>query len=80
MIAPYFNAIYAIICLVSGSHMHTTASILRELGRYNDALVLQEEAVDFYNRVLPPDDPRIGTVSQCSAFRIVFALLCFHAL
>ena len=62
--------------------MVVTATILRELGRYNDALVLQEEAVDLYKRVLPPNDPRIGTVAQSSAyfFCSVFALVCFHAL
>ena len=59
VIAP--NAFYAIICLVSGHHVHTVADILRELGRYNEALVLQEEVVDFYKRVLPYSDPRIGT-------------------
>jgi hypothetical protein len=48
--------------------MHAIAAILRELGRYNDALVLQEEVVDFYKRVLPPNDSRIGTVALCSAF------------
>jgi hypothetical protein len=48
------------MCLVSGHHMHTIASTLRELGRNNDALVLQEEVVDFYKRVLPHNDPRIG--------------------
>jgi hypothetical protein len=56
--------------------MHAIAAILRELGRYNDALVLQEEVVDFYKRVLPPNDPRIGTVARCSAFRIGCILLC----
>jgi hypothetical protein len=43
--------------------MHAIAALLRELGRYNDALVLQEEVVDFYKRVLPSNDPRIGTVA-----------------
>jgi hypothetical protein len=63
-----FYPIVTIICLASGRHMHAIAAILRELGRYNDALVLQEEVVGFYKRVLPPNDPRIGrgppTVAQ----------------
>ncbi len=56
--------------------MHVIASILRELGRNDDALVLLEEAVSFYKRVLPHNDPRIGTMALCSAFRLDFAVCC----
>jgi hypothetical protein len=53
------------MCLIiSGGQMHGIAAILRELGRYNEALVLQEEVVDFYKRVLPHNDPRIGGTVQ----------------
>ena len=76
VIAPHFNAFYAIICLDPGRHMVVTATILRALGRYNDALVLQEEVVDFYKRVLPPNDPRIGTVAQRSAYFFAVSLPC----
>jgi hypothetical protein len=73
-IAP--NVSYGIMCFVSGGHMHGIAAILRELGRHHQALVLQEEAVNFYKRVLPHNDPRIGTVAQCSACHPDFAVFC----
>lgn len=60
--------------------MHVIASILREIGRHSDALVLQKEVVDFYQRVLPHNDPRIGSVAQCSAFCVVFAVICNHVM
>ena len=47
--------------------MHVIASILREIGRHSDALVLQKEVVDFYQRVLPHNDPRIGTTRHRAA-------------
>ncbi len=68
--------LYAVMYIVSGQHKHVIATILREIGRHNDALVLQKEVVDFYQRVLPHNDPRIGNAAQCSAFRAVFAVIC----
>ena len=68
---PVINCYKCVMCInvpVSGGQMHTIAATLRELGRYHEALVLQEEVVSFYKRVLPHNDPRIGTAAQCSAF------------
>ena len=75
VIASYVS--FAIMCLVSGHHMHIIAFTLRELGRNNDALVLQEEVVDFYKRVLPHNDPRIGTARHRAAPFVAFSLPCF---
>ena len=42
--------------------MSNLASSYSDLGRYADALVLQETVLEFQRRVLPEDHPDIGEV------------------
>ena len=40
--------------------MHNLAAAYGELGRRQDALVLQEKTLEFQQRVLPENHPEIG--------------------
>ncbi len=40
--------------------MSNLVSTYSELGRYSDALSMQESVLDFMRRILPADCPRIG--------------------
>ena len=42
--------------------MSGLANTYGALGRYADALVLEEQALEFQRRVLPEDHPEIGEV------------------
>ena len=43
-----------------GNTMSNLASTYRQLGRHQDALVLQEKTLDLFRRVLPENHPDIG--------------------
>ncbi len=45
--------------------MMNLASTYHELGRYQDALVLQEKTLQFRRRVLPETHPDIGVMGLC---------------
>ena len=45
--------------------MHNLAFAYHELGRYADALVLQTEALEFRQRIMPGDHPSIGDIDVC---------------
>ena len=45
---------------VLGAAMSNLADTYGELGRHQDALVLQEKTVEFQRRVLPENHPDIG--------------------
>ena len=53
---------------VSGSAMGNLAAAYSALGRHQDALVLQEKALEFYRRVLPENHPDIGTACYNLSF------------
>jgi hypothetical protein len=40
--------------------MNSLANMYSDLGRYHDALVLQEKTLEFRQRVLPVNHPHIG--------------------
>ena len=42
--------------------MNNLAVTHSDLGRYSDALVMQEKVLEIYQRVLPEDHPNIGDV------------------
>jgi hypothetical protein len=42
--------------------MANLANTYAALGRYADALVMQEKVLEFFQRVLPEDHPDIGDV------------------
>jgi hypothetical protein len=42
--------------------MGNVATTYRALGRHQDALVLQEKALEFRRRVLPENHPEIGVM------------------
>ena len=46
--------------MVLGSTMFNLSNTYRQLGRYQDALVMGEKALEFVRRVLPENDPVIG--------------------
>jgi tetratricopeptide (TPR) repeat protein len=46
---------------VLGAAMGNLALTYSALGRYQDALVLQEKTLEFHRRVLPENHPDIGT-------------------
>jgi hypothetical protein len=45
---------------VPGDAMHNLAATYCLLGRYQDALVLHKETLEFQRRVLPENHPNIG--------------------
>ena len=45
---------------VLGAAMCNLADTYSELGRHQDALVLQEKTLEFQRRVLPKNHPQIG--------------------
>ncbi len=45
---------------VLGRAMSNLASTYRQLGRHQDALVLQEKTLDLFRRVLPENHPDLG--------------------
>ena len=45
---------------VVGAAMNNLAATYSELGRHQDALVLQEKTLEFRRRVLPENHPDIG--------------------
>ena len=45
---------------VLGAAMGNLADTYSALGRHQDALVLQEQTLEFYRRVLPANHPDIG--------------------
>ncbi len=47
---------------VLGDAMNNLAATYGALGRYQDALVLQEKTLDFRRRVLPENHPDIGVI------------------
>ena len=42
--------------------MGNLANSYDEIGRHTDALVLREQVLEFFQRVLPEDHPEIGEV------------------
>ena len=44
----------------TGSAMNSLAATYSDLGRHEDALVLQERVLEFRRRVLPENHPDIG--------------------
>ncbi len=48
--------------------MNGLAVSYADLGRHADALVLQEQVLDFQRRVLPEDHPHIGEVDGMRGF------------
>ncbi len=53
-----------------GDAMSNLANTYRELGRHQDAVVLQEKALEFYRRVLPENHPEIGMLALCFLFYV----------
>ena len=47
---------------VLGQAMHNLANTFGELGRHQDAVVLQEKTLEFFRRVLPENHPSIGAM------------------
>ena len=47
---------------ILGAAMHNLAATYSELGRHQDALVLREQTLKFYGRVLPENHPDIGVM------------------
>ena len=47
---------------VLGTTMSNLAALYSELGRHQDALVLQEKTLEFRRRVLPENHPHIGVM------------------
>ena len=47
---------------VLGTTMNNLANTYRALGRYQDAVVLQEKTLEFRRRVLPENHPQIGVM------------------
>jgi hypothetical protein len=45
--------------------MNNLASTYSALGRHQDALVLQEKALEFLRRVLPGNHPSLGVMVSC---------------
>ncbi len=52
--------------------MGDTASTYRQLGRHEDALVMQERVLELSHCVLPEDHPWIGETHVCSDTRSFF--------
>ena len=48
---------------VPGNTMSSFANTYSDLGRHQDALVLQEKTLEFLRRVLPENHPEIGVAS-----------------
>ena len=46
--------------------MNNVAQSYSALGRHRDALVLREQTLEFYRRVLPENDPLIGAMVSFS--------------
>jgi tetratricopeptide (TPR) repeat protein len=55
---------------VLGDAMGNLAGTYRALGRHQDALVLQEKALEFQRRVLPENHPVIG--SSCFNISLIY--------
>ena len=49
-------------CSVLGTTMNNLANTYRALGRYQDAVVLQEKTLEFRRRVLPENHLGIGVM------------------
>ena len=45
---------------VPGNAMHNLGAYYMELGRHQDAVVVQEKLLELWRRVLPDDHPNIG--------------------
>jgi len=52
-------------CSFLGDAMSNLACAYCELGRHQDALVLQEKTLEFRRRVLPENHPDIGVIQLC---------------
>jgi tetratricopeptide (TPR) repeat protein len=55
-----------VLCSGLGQAMAGLANTYYYLGRHQDALVMQEETLEFQRRVLPENHPNIGTTWLCS--------------
>ena len=53
---------FDLTCSVLGQAMGILAETYSNLGRHQDALVLQEKTLEFYRRVLREDHPNLGVV------------------
>ncbi len=49
-----------------GGEMGHLANTYGELGRHQDAVALQEKALEFHRRILPENHPHIGVMPVCN--------------